>query len=132
MSKSDQEDFLPTREIPKKGKSSKGKGQQVNAYLAILTGPRAGSQYSLPDDRQIVIGRGTECTIRLDDKDVSRRHASLQPFGTDYYIMDMGSTNGTLVNDSPVEKKMLNHGDRISIGQQVLQFILVGPEGIPL
>ncbi len=131
MSKSDQEDFLPTREIQKKSKGGKDK-KQAKAYLAILTGPRAGSQYSLPDDRQIVIGRGTDCMISLDDKDVSRRHASLQPFGTDYYIMDMGSTNGILVNGSPEEKKMLKHGDKISIGQQILQFILVGPEGIPL
>lgn len=131
MSKPGQEDFLPTREIQKKGKSGSVK-KQLKAYIAILTGPRAGSQYSLPNDRQIVIGRGTDCTIHLDDKDVSRRHASLQPFGTDYYIMDMGSTNGILVNGTQVEKKMLKHGDKISIGQQILQFILVGPEGIPL
>ncbi len=131
MSKSDQEDFLPTREIQKEGKSGRGKGQQ-KAYLAILTGPRAGSQLSLPGDRQAIIGRGTDCAIRLDDKDVSRRHASLQPFGKDYYVMDMGSTNGVLVNGEQVEKKMLKHGDKISVGQQILQFILAGPEDIRL
>jgi len=46
--------------------------------------------------------------------------------------MDMGSTNGTIVNGRPEEKKILRHSDKITIGQQVFQFLLIGPDGSPL
>jgi pSer/pThr/pTyr-binding forkhead associated (FHA) protein len=79
-----------------------------------------------------VIGRDKECQIRTDDRDASRKHAALQPFGREFYIMDMGSTNGTLVNGRLEEKRILRHADKITIGQQIFQFLLSGPDGSPL
>ncbi len=126
----DKNDFFPTQTIPQKGEAARP-DRPAMAYMAVLTGTKAGSQYSLFNDRQTVIGRSSDCEIHIDDPDASRRHAAIQPFGNDYYIMDMGSTNGTLVNGKPVEKRILRHSDKITLGKQVLQFILVGSDGGP-
>jgi len=131
MNSQNDKGFEPTRVIPKRDKIS-DKAQTQKAYLVILTGDRAGTHYPVPDDRMTVIGRDDECQIRTDDRDASRKHAAIQPFGREFYIMDMGSTNGTLVNGRMEEKRILRHADKITIGQQVYQFILLGPDGSPM
>ena len=123
-------DFFPTQTILKRGQEARP-CPPAKAYIAILTGAKAGSQYQLENDRQTIIGRSRDCEIYIDDPDTSRRHAAVKPFGNDYYLMDMGSTNGTLVNGKPVENRILRHGDKITLGKQVLQFIIVGPDGEP-
>jgi len=130
MKSRDEEKFELTRKRPQRGKAPKtpiGK-----AYLVLLTGDRAGTHYPVPSDRMTLIGRDEECQIRTDDRDSSRRHAALQPLGAEFFITDMGSTNGTLVNGRPEDKKILRHADKITIGQQVFQFLLIGPDGSPL
>jgi pSer/pThr/pTyr-binding forkhead associated (FHA) protein len=49
----------------------------------------------------------------------------LERRGTSFYIIDLGSTNGTLVNGEPVQEKELKHGDRITIGQNAVSFTLL-------
>lgn len=64
----------------------------------------------------IVVGRAKDCTITLDDGMVSTKHAIIQ----DDYVMDLGSTNGTVVNKQnikPHQKKFLKHGDIIMFGE---------------
>lgn len=131
MTKRDEKKVEHTRQMPQREKAAAGKPVQ-KAYLVLLTGTRAGTHYPIPDDRMTVIGRGEDCHIRTEDRDASRKHASLQPFGSEFYIMDMGSTNGTLINGKPEVKRILRHADRITIGQQVYQFLLTGPDGSPL
>jgi len=126
----DKGEFQPTHVMPRR----QGSGRQshpLKAYLAVLTGEKAGSQYSLPNDSGTVIGRSGECDIHIEDQDASRQHAVIQPIGEEYYLRDMDSTNGTLINGQPVDKKILKHGDKITIGKQVLQFILLDPNGEP-
>lgn len=130
MQRSKKGDFQPTHVIPQR-KPGSGRDRPSKAYLAILTGEKAGSQYSLPNDSGTVIGRSSQCDIHVDDQDASRQHASIQPIGEEYYLRDMKSTNGTLVNGQPVDKRILKHGDRITVGKQVLQFILLDPKGEP-
>jgi hypothetical protein len=120
-----------TRKMPRRDRAAEKETAQ-RAYLVLLTGSRAGTHYPVPDDRMTVIGRDEECQIHTDDRDASRKHAALQPFGREFYIMDMGSTNGTLVNGRLEEKRILRHADKITIGQQVFQFLLSGPDGSPL
>lgn len=131
MKKSDEKGYEHTRKIPQRDRAGE-KDPAQKAYLVLLTGSRAGTHYLVPDDRMTVIGRDKECQIRTDDVDASRKHAALQPFGREFYIMDMGSTNGTLVNGILEEKRILRHADKITIGQQVFQFLLSGPDGGPL
>jgi pSer/pThr/pTyr-binding forkhead associated (FHA) protein len=98
----------------------------------LLTGDKAGTTYLIKDDRMTIIGRDAECQIRLQDPDASRRHAAIQPFGQEFYIMDMGSTNGILVNGQQEEKRILRHADKIIIGRQEFQFLLTDPDGHPI
>jgi pSer/pThr/pTyr-binding forkhead associated (FHA) protein len=64
-----------------------------------------------------VIGRSSDSEIQLNDNGVSRTHAELKrcPFGR-WWIHDMGSTNGTLVNGCRVRSQILSHGDRLVVG----------------
>jgi serine phosphatase RsbU (regulator of sigma subunit) len=62
------------------------------------------------------IGRDLACEIAIDDPSTSRRHARLVPTEQGYYVEDLGSRNGTLVNDEPCTKALLKNGDRILVG----------------
>lgn len=70
---------------------------------------------------QIVVGRNADAHICLDHETVSRNHAELicGPFGQ-WWVHDLGSTNGTYVNGSTVKDRMLNPGDEIRIGRYIL------------
>ncbi|UCF89474.1 MAG: FHA domain-containing protein [bacterium] len=124
-------DFDPTRTIPQRDRASV-KEPVLKAHLVLLTGDKAGTHYPVKDDRMTVIGRDAQCQIRLQDPDASRKHAAIQPFGREFYMMDMGSTNGTLVNGRPEEKRILRHADKITIGQQEFQFLLTDSDGNPI
>jgi len=76
-------------------------------------------------EASVVIGRIPGVQLLLDHHTVSRRHAEMfcDPFGR-WWIRDLNSTNGTLVNDEPVHEKVLQPGDRIAIGDFQLTFYL--------
>ena len=124
-------EFDPTRTIPKREHAPK-KDPELRAHLVLLTGDKGGTTYLVRDDRMTVIGRDSQCQIRLQDPDASRRHAAIQPFGREFYIMDMGSTNGTIINGKQEEKRILRHADKITIGKQELQFLLTDLDGNPI
>jgi predicted component of type VI protein secretion system len=70
-----------------------------------------------------VIGRSRECEIVLDDAGISRRHAELRPQGGAWTIEDLGSTNGVLVNGTPVRgAQPLSPGDRVELGSTEIVF----------
>jgi hypothetical protein len=76
-----------------------------------------------PLDRDtMVIGRLAGSEIEIQDTGASRRHAEIRREGDSFVIVDLGSTNGTLVNDAPIAEHTLEDGDRITIGRTVLQF----------
>ena len=72
--------------------------------------------------RVVVIGRSRECDVRLADTNVSRRHAELRQDGATYWLVDLGSTNGTDLNGRRVEREKLSDGDAITIGSTELIF----------
>lgn len=71
---------------------------------------------------QVVLGRSRECDIRVVDGNVSRRHAELRRIGDDYWLVDLGSTNGTELNGRPVRREQVGDGDRITIGSTEIVF----------
>ncbi|MES9878607.1 MAG: FHA domain-containing protein [Candidatus Sedimenticola sp. PURPLELP] len=75
------------------------------------------------EKQEISIGRGAECDVHLDDLSVSRHHSQLVKIYSDYFVEDLGSTNGTLLNEKPVKKHILKHGDVISFGVFRLRFV---------
>jgi hypothetical protein len=80
-----------------------------------------GKEYPLGADRS-VIGRLQGSEVEIQDPGASRRHAEIRRQGDEFVVVDLGSTNGTLVNDQPVAEATLEDGDRITIGRTVLEF----------
>jgi ABC-type multidrug transport system ATPase subunit/pSer/pThr/pTyr-binding forkhead associated (FHA) protein len=74
-----------------------------------------------PGDRT-VIGREPGCDLVLDDIEVSRRHARMETTGSQTWLVDMRSFNGTFVNGRRVDRAVLNDGDVIRLGASLLRF----------
>ena len=89
------------------------------------TGPGMGARYALTDT-PMVIGRGNDCDIRINDHSVSRRHARIQPGADGYYAVDLQSTNGTFVNDVPASICKLKDGDYLRVGNCIYRFLAGG------
>ncbi len=68
------------------------------------------------------IGRHPDCELTLPDVAVSRRHVELRPALGGYLLVDLGSTNGTLVNDAPVLQHLLADGDVIRVGAHLIRY----------
>lgn len=86
------------------------------------------SHLALPDGQRIavrdglVIGRVAGCDVVIDDGKASRKHARLHVAGGVVEVEDLGSSNGTLLNGKPVQRRMLRDGDAIQIGATVLVY----------
>src|SRR5437899_4192131 len=89
------------------------------------TGPGMGARYALAD-APMVIGRGNDCDIRINDHSVSRRHARIQPGADGYYAVDLQSTNGTFVNDVPASICKLKDGDYLRVGNCIYRYLAGG------
>jgi hypothetical protein len=89
------------------------------AARLILQGD--GQEWSLQGERA-VIGRLSGSEVEIQDPGASRRHAEIRRDGGEYVLVDLGSTNGTLLNDAPVSESTLEDGDQITIGRTVLEF----------
>jgi hypothetical protein len=89
-------------------------------YLTISKGPKAGSAYPLPA-ATLTIGRQAGNQIVIDDPMVSRRHARLTWQGTTFLLEDLGSANGTWVNNARITgPTLLRAGDVIGLSQEIL------------
>jgi hypothetical protein len=71
---------------------------------------------------RVVLGRSRSCDIRLPDVNVSRRHAEVRQEGATYWIVDLDSMNGTVVNGRTVERERLHDGDTITLGSTDIVF----------
>ncbi len=91
--------------------------------LIVISGERQGATFELSDD-EISVGREAVNSICLVDPSVSRRHAVLKREGDSFQLIDLESLNGTFVNDVPVSRCQLDHGDRVAIGDIFLLFLL--------
>ncbi len=101
--------------------------QGLRGSLLVLRGAAADIGTHLVVSDTVTFGRDPE-QILLRDPEVSRRHASVEPADGLYWLRDLGSTNGTGLNGSPVtEPELLRDGDRIRIGGTVIKFTLVDP-----
>jgi hypothetical protein len=90
------------------------------ATLVLLEDGRPLETYRLGPTA--TIGRAPGCDVTLTDPAVSRRHARILRRDDAWLIQDLGSTNGTFVNDEPVTERALEDGDRITIGTSILEF----------
>ena len=67
-------------------------------------------------ERTLSVGRSTECDIVIPDTNVSRRHAEIRPTIDGFSLVDLGSTNGSLVNGERVTQRELRDGDELVFG----------------
>ena len=93
-----------------------------------LEGPQGGITVTSPDGKWVAwserlgIGREERWRITLDDANVSRRHAEVRRQNGNWFIVDLGSTNGIEVNGKRTDRAKLEHDDRILLGRTEVTF----------
>ncbi|HWT86019.1 MAG TPA: FHA domain-containing protein [Myxococcales bacterium] len=92
------------------------------ALLRILNGSLENQEIELSPD-PMTVGRASACNIRIADAGVSSKHAKIWCEEGQYFLMDLGSTNGTFVNDRDVDREQLNDGDVIMFGMTKASFV---------
>ncbi|HNW81658.1 MAG TPA: GGDEF domain-containing protein [bacterium] len=91
--------------------------------LLEIYGANMGKRRDIDDD-SIVIGRGDDCNIIVNDPSVSRNHMKIFKIDKVFYAEDLGSTNRTYVNEDEISGiQRLENGDRIKIGNTIFKFI---------
>lgn len=91
------------------------------AILVVRDGPNAGEHYPLSSG-DVFIGRHPESEVVLDDITVSRRHVRISHDGSRYLLTDLGSLNGTYVNNDRTDECALRHGDEVQVGRYRMVF----------
>jgi len=86
------------------------------SHLRIKKGKKAGKLYEI-GEKSTIIGRETTADIQIDDKAASREHAEVFKLGEMYFVRDLNSRNGTLVNGELIDEELLREGDVIQIGE---------------
>jgi signal transduction histidine kinase len=91
------------------------------ASLFVIQGADQGKRFEFTSG-PVALGRDKSNAVELHDNEVSRRHAELRLDPKGCQIVDLGSANGTFVNDHQVDRSGLRSGDRVQLGQTVMEF----------
>jgi len=94
---------------------------ELGVEREVVTLTVDGTEHAI-SQRTVTLGRSRECDIRVDDANVSRRHAEVRQEGATYWLVDLDSTNGTELNGRRVTRAKLSDGDRIGLGGAELVF----------
>jgi len=94
--------------------------------LAAIAGKLKGAIFAL-NEESLIIGRETTANLCIADASVSRRHSKIEKKENGFVLTDLESLNGTFVNDLPIKSRLLEHGDRVRIGDS--QFLFLTHEG---
>lgn len=111
------------RQATKQARNAKPakKPRGAPSQVAILDGANAGETISL-DNAPLLIGRGSDAAIRLDDDYVSTRHARIAFAGDQWFVEDLGSTNGTYIGSHRLtQPTTLQLGSQVRIGKTTLE-----------
>jgi hypothetical protein len=91
----------------------------VEREVAVL---RWNGQRRVLDQRRSVLGRSRDVDVQIEDPNVSRRHAEIVQEGSVYWLVDLGSTNGTEVDGRRVQRARLADGSRFTVGETTVTF----------
>jgi diguanylate cyclase (GGDEF)-like protein len=94
---------------------------QFRPAIVVMNGDRMGDKI-LVSNTNAVVGRAPHAEIRLLDVGISWEHARIEDQGGSWAVIDMGSTNGTLVNGERIHEKPISHGDKIVFGKTMVRF----------
>ena len=100
------------------------------ATLVEVAGGAEGNEHPV-DVQRLVVGRGPDADLVFDDDEMSASHAAFEHTRGGFCVTDLGSTNGTKVNGSPITSQVLAHGDRIELGGHVFHLLLEKREKPP-
>ena len=105
----------------KKAPKAPPKRRGSPTHVLVVEGANSGERADL-DHAPILIGRGTDAAIRLDDDYVSTRHARIASSGDQWFVEDLGSTNGTYVGTSRISQATsVQVGTQVRIGKTILE-----------
>ena len=107
--------------------------QENHPFLIIYKGALAGTRWSLDSDT-MTIGRGSDCDVVMLERQISRYHVRIERDKRGYLLRDLGSKNGTFVNDAPVREQpyRLRDGDEINLAKTVQMGFVAGDATLPL
>jgi hypothetical protein len=112
----------PASDLPRGGANHyPGRPRLVIAGSQPGTGLETGSTYELQTPVTL-LGRGTDCDLRMVDAGVSRHHCELRVEDGQVVLVDLGSTNGTLVNGQPMRHVVLTDGTNVTLGRTTMVF----------
>jgi diguanylate cyclase (GGDEF)-like protein len=92
------------------------------ACLVVIYGPELGKRAALGHGT-FEIGRSSRSDLPIDQESISRHHARITFDGARHMIEDLGSTNGTFVNDQNLKQSMLKDGDQVKLGRSILKYM---------
>jgi len=108
--------------VTQNGSAASDPGGVTDPTLTVRTGVDAGATLAL-DGRRVTAGRGTGCDLIVRDTTVSREHAAFVLRGDVWWVLDLGSTNGTRVNGLRAAEHPIVPGDRIELGDVVVELV---------
>lgn len=95
---------------------------RADACLVVIYGQNIGHKFPVKPG-ELMIGRSSQAHLQIDHESVSRRHARVVTAESSVTVSDLGSTNGTYVNDEPVDTRELRDGDLIKVGRTILKYL---------
>lgn len=95
----------------------------MNPRLAAIAGPLKGTMFTLTEE-EVSIGRESSNQLCIRDTLLSRHHCLIKREAEQFKISDLDSLNGTFVNNVPVKERLLEHGDRIAMGDSLFLYLL--------
>lgn len=107
------------------------KEEPTRAYLVAESGAGQSGEAHPIGSESTMIGRDRKCQIQLPDSAASRKHARIVIQGDRFFIEDLGSRNGTLVNGLRVERAELHQGDVVRLGSSAFAFVQVAKDERP-
>ena len=115
----------PARPAKVKAKAKPAAGRKaprgIPTKLQVVSGPNAGQSVPL-GDTPILLGRGTDAAIRLDDDYVSTRHARFATNGEQWFVEDLGSTNGTYLGSQRITSPIpIGIGIAVRLGKTIVE-----------
>jgi len=119
--------------VPEAARAAEPKGRERKAakqpakrrgsptHVLVVEGSNAGQRAEL-EAAPILVGRGTDAAIRLDDDYVSTRHARIAASGDQWFVEDLGSTNGTYIGTVRItQPTTITLGTQVRIGKTILE-----------
>ena|SRR5271165_1190901 len=100
----------------------------MKTLIMIVTGPSTGTISAL-DDQEFSIGRDPSNRLCIPNQHMSGRHCVIRPENGKFKLVDLQSKNGTQVNGTRIDERILQHADRISMGESTLKFVCQADAG---